>query len=162
MNKIKVYGAGKTQESAQWLTLMKETSDIEWTNSWPSLHGKIADIADNARIFWQLDEIEIRYADAVLLHVFDGKQYSLRGALIECGIAIALNKPVFITEAHPDHGTWYCHPSVENCANLQTALHMLRQLSECNNRCGNISDLHGRGPRNIADIRHDFLSRLGI
>lgn len=123
--RIKVYGAGKTEESDLWKVLISDNKDIEFTNSWPFFHGKVEDHRKSAVAFWTLDEAEIREADCVLLHKWDG-EYLYKGALVEVGMAIAMNKIVVVVGEWPEHSTWQFHPMVIKKPTLGEALTEIR------------------------------------
>jgi len=74
------------------------------------------DIPENAEEFWLEDEEDIKSADAVV--VFAKPEQHLRGALVECGIALANDIPLFVIGNHPDYGTWQYHPGVTRVADI--------------------------------------------
>lgn len=126
MSKIKIYGAGKTQEAKMWINLTEANPDIIWTASWPKLViAKIPDHQSHAPSFWTLDEAEIRASDAVLLYS-EMPTANFRGALVECGMALALSKAVFIVGERPEYGTWQFHPLVSRYRHLSDAMEDIR------------------------------------
>lgn len=113
----KIYGASKTTFWRDWLRLRAEVPEIEWTARWPEIiqqrDGR--DCIDDPKAAvqaWLDDFTDIQRADAVLLLCPEPEEH-LRGALVEAGYALALNKPVYVCGKHADLGTWQHHPMVQ-------------------------------------------------
>lgn len=117
--KPKVYTASRLNKSRLWL-IMRDDPDwnfVEWTATWPMKveeEGE-ADITDTEFGYhWTQDIKEIRDSDFVLLY---GRDPGLRGALVECGAALAFGIGVVAVGLDPDH-TWSYHPHVKRVENL--------------------------------------------
>ena len=78
---------------------------------------------------WERIEQEIRSADRLVLYV-EAKDFPLKGALIEVGMALAMGKRVFVVAPgvtlHPRSmrplGSWAAHPGVSFVDTVQQAL----------------------------------------
>lgn len=115
---IKVYTASKLKHAEKWKSIVIE--GVEFVARWPRLHvGNIPDDASYAKVFWQHDLEDVARADVIL--VYAEAEEHLRGALVEAGMAIALNKIVVVVGTHPDYGTWQHHPLVYKVDNLDAA-----------------------------------------
>lgn len=127
--KPKVYTASTLSRLPLWLSL-REDPDwefVQWTASWPlALKGR-GETKDQAelRAAWSLNIYEIRHSDFVLLY---GRDQGLRGALVECGAALAYGIRVITVGLHEEH-TWSFHPQVTRCYNLDLARNFLRQYT---------------------------------
>lgn len=84
------------------------------------------DIAENANQFWIEDAEDVRSADALVVFAFPDQH--LRGALVECGIAIASGVPVFAIGEHPDFSTWQYHPGVTRVKDISEVIPLVRVL----------------------------------
>ena len=71
---------------------------------WPYLIGKIPDRPEHAVNFWDDDFADIERCDVLV--VYTEEDDKLRGALVEVGYALALNKKVIVIGDYPDFGTW--------------------------------------------------------
>lgn len=117
---IRVYTASKLTTAEVWKYLHQEWPDVYFHARWlkhmelktPNTHAHAAD-------FWLQDEEDVRSADAVLVYGREGEK--LRGALVEAGMAIALNIPVVVVGEHPDYSTWQYHPGVTRVPDLVSA-----------------------------------------
>lgn len=124
---IRVYTASKLSAAPVWDQLSKAWPSVFFHARWLK-HSEIKtpDTDAHAAEFWVQDEEDVRNADAVLVYARHGEH--LKGALVEAGVAIALNIPVIVVGEHPDYGTWQYHPGVTRVADLSAAKTYLDQL----------------------------------
>lgn len=131
--KLKVYTASKLTHGPMWVNL--NWPEIEIVARWPFGH---ADTQGNpawpenceahGSIFWKHDEEDVRAADVVLVYA-SGDSDVLRGALIEVGIAIALQKYVVIVGECLSYGTWKYHPQVLRTKTMDDARSVLKLIA---------------------------------
>jgi nucleoside 2-deoxyribosyltransferase len=105
---LKVYIASKIAHAEQWRNFYSLTPSIHLVSRWPFLIPFIQE--DQSKKFWQEDLADIQACDVLVVYAQAGEK--LRGALVEAGMALALNKPVVVIGDHPDYGTWSQHPLV--------------------------------------------------
>jgi nucleoside 2-deoxyribosyltransferase len=108
---IRVYFASALHHAPKWRQLCAKSTEIIAHARWLK-HSTLGtpDTPDHAKEFWLEDEQDVRDADAVV--VFAQGDDRLRGALIETGIALACQIPVFVIGDHQEYGTWKYHPGV--------------------------------------------------
>ena len=117
---IKIYGASLISHARMWTDWGNKNRDIITLQSrWQAnvLAGATEEPA-NARVFWWDDESDVLDSDVLVVYAADGD--TLRGALVEAGMAIAYDKPVYITGDSRSYGTWQYHPSVRRVKDLDT------------------------------------------
>lgn len=133
---MKVYIAGKTRHAAFFAEVIQKMLPlgVTCTSRWIDhiLNGQ-SETPENARRFWVEDEEDVRAADYTIVWATEGD--TLRGALIEAGMAIAFGKKVIIIDRFGDNGgTWQYHPSVTRCNRLSDAfLILLADMQEQRN-----------------------------
>lgn len=120
------------ERPAMWRRLRKQGWKI--TSTWidESGEGETDDFGE----LWQRITNEIRRSAGVVLYV-EQEDIPLKGAYIECGIAIGMGKPVaVVAHAMPLEerslrpiGSWMAHPLVSICVDLSTARHSVIQRS---------------------------------
>ena len=89
--KIKVYFASRLSHSARARKLQVDWPEFEWVSRWPTLHvGKVPEDPIFCRVFWEHDLEDVGKSDVVL--AYGESTDILRGALVECGMGIALGK----------------------------------------------------------------------
>jgi len=123
----RVYTASVLGEYKLWQTFAE---DPEWqfchfTASWPNKAGLEFEAIEPPptsllREAWQQNVAEIKDSDFVLLYARLAKVPPLRGALVECGIAIAEGIRVIAVGLDPEH-TWGNHHLVVHTATLREA-----------------------------------------
>ena len=123
----RVYTASVLGEYKMWQVFAE---DPEWafckfTASWPFKAHLEFDTenpvgADTLRDAWQTNVAEIKDSDFVLLYARLAKVPPLRGALVECGVAIAEGIRVIAVGLDPEH-TWGTHHLVIHTATLREA-----------------------------------------
>jgi hypothetical protein len=121
---IKVYIASKLAYASRFRKFREE-----WKEENIDLHARWFDQAhielnesptpNDFRIFWMVDEEDVRTSDALILYAQEGDH--LRGALVEAGIAIANKVLVIVVADHPDYGTWQWHPGVVHAGTFEHA-----------------------------------------
>lgn len=109
-----------------WKSL-RDTRGVSIISTWidEAEPGATADLSE----LWMRIAEEISNADRILFYV-EPDDFPLKGALIEAGIAIALNKPIFLVSpncnfAAPSYrpiGSWIKHPLVMLCDSIEDAL----------------------------------------
>lgn len=65
---------------------------------------------------WSMCIEDVLRCDVVIVYALSGEV--LKGALVEVGAALALNKRVILTgqkESYTDNGTWINHPGIVDC-----------------------------------------------
>jgi hypothetical protein len=121
---IRVYPASKIERAKQWHELQQKWHHVFFHARWLKHNWKgTPDREQYAKAFWKEDEIDVKHADAILLHAEAGEH--LKGALVEVGIAIGHGIPVIVVGSHPDYSTWQFHPAVIRVANLKEAYEYL-------------------------------------
>jgi hypothetical protein len=125
---IRVYTASKLTKGAFWRVLHFDTPWIYCHARWLK-HNFIGtpDTPEHARKFWIEDEEDIRSADCVVVYAEAGEH--LRGALVEAGMALILNIPVYVIGDHPDYGTWRYHPGVIRVGSIEEWLDLMKSIA---------------------------------
>jgi nucleoside 2-deoxyribosyltransferase len=99
------------------LRLDPNWSFIHWTASWPDdVDKELTASEEDFSGFWRKDISEILDSDFVLLLGDQG----LKGALVECGAAMAERIRVIAVALGREH-TWSYHPMVTRVADLEEA-----------------------------------------
>lgn len=113
--------ASLPERPALWRRLRSEGWVI--TSSWID-GGQESDLGD----LWTRIEQEIQAAAGVLLYAHP-EDFPLRGALVECGMALGMGKPVALVlpgveiemPSFRPLGSWACHPRVQTFDSLEQA-----------------------------------------
>lgn len=123
---LKLYIASRTRHAQRWRearsSLLARGVDIlsSWIDHDPAISlDEPEGIEGHARFWRQIGE-EIGRCDELLLYV-QPEDFPLKGALVECGMALALNKPVMVVcegvtierETYRPLGSWLAHPRVQ-------------------------------------------------
>ena len=126
---IRVYTASKLSFAPEWEKLQAGWAEVFFHARWLH-HVKMGtpDTEEFAPTFWIEDAEDVAISDAVL--VYGGEGEKLRGALVEAGMAIALDIPVVLVGEHPDYGTWKHHPMVVRVNDFGAAYDYLEALSQ--------------------------------
>lgn len=118
--RIKIYTASKLIHAELWKRLIEEWQEIEFTARWPVMHvGIVPDAAHFAKVFWEHDLEDVNRSDGVMVYAEPNDK--LRGALVEAGMALALDKFVITIGSHSDYSTWQYHPRVHRVPDLDHA-----------------------------------------
>lgn len=132
LKKLKVYTASKLSKGPMWMNL--KWPEIEIVARWPFGHsderGNAAwpeDCPAHGVVFWTHDYDDVLRADVVLIYA--DKEDVLRGALVEAGMALALNKYVVVVGDCPSYGTWKYHPHVLRVKTMQDARSVLKLIA---------------------------------
>ena len=115
----RVYVASKAKHGSMWIA-MRDSQDVNIISSWIDLYEP-GDIQD-WRQFWLRCVAEVRSADYLLAAHFEDDG-AWKGALVEIGVALALDTPVLLVGEPP--GTWIEHPGVTRVT-MNEALEILR------------------------------------
>lgn len=78
---------------------------------------------DDYKVCWIVDQHDVASCDVLLVYAEEGDE--LRGALVEAGMAIALNKMVIVVGNSPCYGTWQNHPNVIYAKDLDHAKRLI-------------------------------------
>ena len=126
---IRVYTASKLSFAPEWEKLQEGWAEVFFHARWLH-HVKVGtpDTEEYASSFWIEDAEDVAIADAVLVYGAEGDK--LRGALVEAGMAIALDIPVILVGDHQDYGTWQHHPGVVKVSTFDNAYDYLSALSQ--------------------------------
>ena|SRR5438309_255045 len=126
---MKVYIASKIMYAERFRRLRTEWNAhrVEIYSRWldQAVHENSA-TPDDFHIFWLTDEQDVKESDAVIVYGETGD--TLRGALVEAGIAIGAGIPVIIVGDSPSFASWQYHPKVVRADSLEHARHMLLRL----------------------------------
>lgn len=122
----RVYMASKMHHAEKWRALYSHHPEIHVVNAWCFLEPFVDASDANARKFWQDDFDDIARCHAVIVYAEPGE--NLRGALVEAGIGLGLDKTIIVVGDHPDYGTWQHHPSVHKSSSIEAALELVIQL----------------------------------
>lgn len=135
MSQLRIYGASKIMEHEFWRSIRYKFPGVEWTARWPDLclpatTGKDLNPSPRqAERAWLIDFQDVRNSDAVMV-LHSGEDQKLRGALVEAGYALALNKPVLLIGRHPDYDSWQYYPLVKNFSQRVERLGNIRDAIE--------------------------------
>lgn len=134
IDRIKIYTASKLKEGPRWRRLAEDWPEVEVVARWPFLHvtddgapGWPDNCAAHGSIFWQHDHEDVARSDVVL--VYGANDDTLRGALVEAGMGIALGKTVIVVGDNEGYGTWKFHPQVKRVLTLDAARSVLRLMA---------------------------------
>lgn len=119
----RLYTAGKLTAAPIFREYRKKYADrIEFTSRWID-----SEFFDDDKFHmgvktrgWVIDHVDVVKSDALL--IFGNLNDELRGALVEAGIAIALNRPVLACGFSKSFGTWQYHPNVLRFPTIDCAL----------------------------------------
>lgn len=129
---IKVYTASLTKHAQFWLDLRKTwPKEIIFTSSWPQICLEQGDVMTPGRAceVWIMDLSEIQASDAVLVYAGPNGEDTLRGALVEAGMGIALGKAVIVVGNSHSYGSWQWHPDVHHAADMDEVLAILYMVA---------------------------------
>ena len=123
----KVYIASKLKHAGRWSKLRTElrAEGIDLHARWidQSAHEDSA-MPEDFKMFWMVDHEDVKNCDALIVYGEPGE--SLKGALIETGIGIALGRLTFVVGECESFGTWTHHPFVTRAATLEFALRLIK------------------------------------
>jgi len=122
----RVYTASVLGEYRLWQTFAEDPdwSFCQFTASWPrKAYLEFEDqppIPELLREAWQQNIIEVRESDFLLLYARLAKVPPLRGALVECGAALAFGIRIIAVGLDPEH-SWGAHHLVVHIPTLREA-----------------------------------------
>ena len=132
---MKIYVAAKyedrefVRELYRTLESKGHTITCDWTNH--DMYPE--DVPEIKKGSYALDDIVGVQECDVLIAVFLWKRHQ-RGALIELGAALGLNKPVLIIGHHESSSTLLQHPMITRFSHVDDALEAVRALSDMNDK----------------------------
>lgn len=122
---LRVYTASKLTHAPLWKTLRTDWPEIEFTANWIDMVDRIPDTPQFAERFWPRDLADIGRSDLVLCYAPSGE--ILRGALVECGAALAWGKRVLLVGHSDSFGSWQWHPLCSHARDLDHARVLLSE-----------------------------------
>lgn len=119
--------------SAMWREL-RDDYGVGITSSWIDQAGEGETFCNAA--LWSDIENEVRVADALILYA-EPDDFPLKGALVECGMALAMGKRVMIVapDVSLEHkslrpiGSWAMHPLVSFHQSVRQAMASFERLA---------------------------------
>lgn len=121
--------ASLPERPAYWRRLREEGYQItsSWIDEAPAPPLRMGEL-------WQKMEQEIAGSVGVLLYA-ETEDFPLKGALIECGMALGMGKPVALVlpgveiqmPSFRPLGSWACHPRVQQFDSVEAAYQWLRR-----------------------------------
>jgi hypothetical protein len=119
----RVYTASKLDKSPFWKQLRLDWPEVDFTARWvdffvPNDKEGAADPEMLAEE-WRKDHEDVARADFIL--VWGNETGTLRGALVEAGIGLALGKTVIVVGETPCYGTWKFHKQVKRVGSFEEA-----------------------------------------
>lgn len=114
--------------ASQWRAMRELWAEFAFTSRWIDQIGAIPETPENARAFWQQDLEDISRSDALVLYAEPSD--TLRGALVETGMAIALRKRVLLVGQNALFGTWQFHPRVSRVKTQDEAYGALHRMAD--------------------------------
>jgi len=126
--RLGVYFASCIAHAPVGNNLMSTWTEFHWTSRWPRCHvGKVPDSTVYAKLFWEHDLEDVTFCDIVL--VYSEPNDTLRGALVEAGMGIALCKKIVVVGENYSYSTWQYHPAVMKAASLEEARVIMRVMA---------------------------------
>jgi hypothetical protein len=125
---MKVYGASRASlpaRPAMWKDLRARGAKL--TSTWIDEAGE--NETDDFAQLWVRIQLEVAACDRLVLYV-EPEDFPLKGALVEVGMALALNIPVWVVapgvklnkrDLKP-MGSWAMHPLVLFCSDIEMAV----------------------------------------
>lgn len=109
-----VYIASNLRHYQKWLNLPSDSlSGCLLVSTWPRVVELVGILGDSdpkiTRRAWIMNIEDISDCDFLVVYGEDGEK--LRGALVECGVALAMKKPIVLC-GDANWGTWINHPGV--------------------------------------------------
>ena len=130
MKHFPIYCASSLHHAPLWRELAR-TENLTFCARWPWHHcdedGNPIWPESFAPIFWQHDLEDIQKASALLCYALPSD--FMRGALVECGMALALGKNVILCGNNKGFGTWQYHPLVSRVDSMDDAIKIINLLA---------------------------------
>lgn len=125
----RLYVASKIENAGAIRGFREAWKEIEFTCRWIDMDQEEegATPHDYQR-FWLIDRADVARSDFLFLFATHTNQ-RLRGALVECGLAIAQGTPVIVMGEHPDYGSWQYHPLVKRLRTLDEVRYYISGVS---------------------------------
>lgn len=124
-----VYTASRMLHASLWLAQRQANFDIEFSARWIDQTKSFDDAAfsdEVKRQGWIQDEEDIRRAEYLVC--YGQPKETLRGALVEAGMAMALGKKILCVGGSHSFGTWCKHPTIwQYTDSLESAWTCIRQ-----------------------------------
>lgn len=101
---IKIYIASKMCHAAKFIDLRDAYPDLIFTARWPQ-YAALASEAQRPVYEWMGNNFsDVRNGDCVVVYAEKGEE--LKGALVEIGVAMAYNRPIFVVGEHRSYSKW--------------------------------------------------------
>ena len=125
----KVYFASKIQHATLWATVGSTTVGIEMCCRWANhiLSGASDDDPADLEAGWKMNLEDIEACDMLIVYATTkAEARTLRGALVEVGMALAFKKPVLAVAGAAFEGSWQYHFLVQQVPTIDEALSIAR------------------------------------
>lgn len=110
---LPIYIASKLRHADRWKSLRNNwaNENINIVSRWIEQ----ASLEESAhptdfKVFWSVDEEDVSKSEVILIYI--DRDETLRGALVEAGMGIAMGKMVIVAGDFIQAGTWIYHPRV--------------------------------------------------
>ena len=126
---LRVYLASKLYMAEAWRELRSQQIDIVITSSWiDSIQSELEGKA-TPEIFekgWARNKLDVQKCDVVLVYGAAGDD--LRGALVEVGMGIGLDKTIICVGNSRSFGTWIHYEDAYKAKTISEALELAKTL----------------------------------
>lgn len=126
---ISIYPSSKVKHAPMWRELQQKVPNVFFNARWLKRAEKESELSvDDMRHLWMECMQDISSSEALLLYAEDGD--TLRGALVEVGMALAMGKPVVLAmdqKIMRDYGTWM-HMDVTWTYSIEDAITFLGNM----------------------------------
>lgn len=116
---LRIYTASKLRHAQKWRELRSEWPEFLFVSRWIDMPTFQDGKPEVCREGWIVDEHDVRKSDIVMVYAQDSED--LRGALVEAGMGIALDKCLLLVGESESFGTWQHHPLCVKVPDLAAA-----------------------------------------
>lgn len=128
-SRLALYPASHTHLARFWLDLAGEWKEVDFVARWPkALTSGRPDEPEYAELGWGENLEDVALANVVMC--YSDSYQPLRGALVECGMGLALRKRILLVGANPSFGTWQFHRYCYAARDLDHARDLLAEWNE--------------------------------
>jgi len=127
---LKVYPASRFFRAPMWIELKNSKEFKHFLTARWLHHFEIGTLETpkNSRIFWPENVEDIQQAEAIMCYAEPDD--ILGGALIECGIGLALGKRVYAIGSNEAYRSWIHHPLVFPFEKIEHAVNNLDYIND--------------------------------